>query len=995
MADTPEKSEDALLKDIAARLRQKNITKSLTSDLDETAGILKSQKGRLAELHELANRIKKDSTSSVKVVDAAEKNLKDEKKRLEQLQKDLEANDKFKQGINAQVAKSRTRTEQANAKSDDLSQKTATLSAAGKNLNIDNGGALDKIVQALAAGMAKAVTDMRALGLPAKEFAAKTLAVLDKYKDGIATDPALNLKGDKNAAKAKAAILDILGQHMASVVTAGELSPTKLLGSALKGGLKQGIANTVKGLPGMATMDKLASVMGLKPVSERINEKLGGKKGSLDQKLTKERGAGVANVQDDATDTIASALGSRTGQDIANESLAGAKPIGDSPVSVRGGRGMSAGSAGSFAEDTSGALGSNDALGYLKNIEQVLHELWQLGDDAAKRDIEAAQDANEARGEKNTDAAAAAANAPVPVGNAPVAVGEGGDKGGGGGAGAGIGGFVGGLGGGVISGFMKAVGSAASVAGQFVVAMAGFGAGLAAFFIIMAGAAKIIQAFGGGEAIQSLLTNVANGLGELGKIDGLNLIAVGLGMVSVGAGLVALTGGSILTGLGSLLTLGDPLGDTARSLLPYEDIDGKNLIAVGEGMVVLAAGMLAISASKVVSGLGNLFSGALGFFTGDNKKPSIIGYLKQFEEIDSTKLRAAAHAVSILGKGLLDMASGLENLAKITPEQMGSVIDLTQRAQSLPGGGGGGAVAAPAAGSSEFTTSSESVRATLSGDADGKLAAMLKGSFDRQPAGGGGGAQPAGAVSAGALKFTSKSGSEQSFQALTPGFKTRVIAAATEYHAKTGKAIQINSAKRDPNDQQRLWDESVKAGRPGRGPGGMAIAKPGRSRHEKGSAVDIQNFKDPIAVAAMNRQGLSQGVPGDPVHFQLGTGSPQENADQAPVAVNASGTGSPSAPSSLGGSLTASNMGASGTSSPSAPSPQAGPAAATRDAGAVSAGTAGLASAGAAAPMMVANIGGPPAPAAPSVTMMMPIPIPIRPRTEDMVLRAIQSVNYV
>jgi hypothetical protein len=45
--------------------------------------------------------------------------------------------------------------------------------------------------------------------------------------------------------------------------------------------------------------------------------------------------------------------------------------------------------------------------------------------------------------------------------------------------------------------------------------------------------------------------------------------------------------------------------------------------------------------------------------------------------------------------------------------------------------------------------------------------------------------------------------------------------------------------------------------------------------------------------------------------------------------------------------------------------------------------------------MIVANIGGPPAPAAPSVTMMMPIPIPIRPRTEDMVLRAIQSVNYV
>ena len=66
----------------------------------------------------------------------------------------------------------------------------------------------------------------------------------------------------------------------------------------------------------------------------------------------------------------------------------------------------------------------------------------------------------------------------------------------------------------------------------------------------------------------------------------------------------------------------------------------------------------------------------------------------------------------------------------------------------------------------------------------------------------------------------------------------------------------------------------------------------------------------------------------------------------------------------------------------------------TRNAGAVSAGTAGLASAGAAAPTNVI-IGGSPAPAAPSVTMMMPIPIPIRPRTEDMVLRAIQSVNYI
>jgi hypothetical protein len=52
----------------------------------------------------------------------------------------------------------------------------------------------------------------------------------------------------------------------------------------------------------------------------------------------------------------------------------------------------------------------------------------------------------------------------------------------------------------------------------------------------------------------------------------------------------------------------------------------------------------------------------------------------------------------------------------------------------------------------------------------------------------------------------------------------------------------------------------------------MAVAKPGRSPHEHGLAVDIQNYNDPAAVAAMNRQGLKQKVPGDPVHFSFGDG---------------------------------------------------------------------------------------------------------------------------
>jgi hypothetical protein len=118
------------------------------------------------------------------------------------------------------------------------------------------------------------------------------------------------------------------------------------------------------------------------------------------------------------------------------------------------------------------------------------------------------------------------------------------------------------------------------------------------------------------------------------------------------------------------------------------------------------------------------------------------------------------------------------------------------------------------------------------------------------------------------LIFGSKTGSKGNFDALNAGLKTRVIAAAQEFNSMTGGKIVINSAKRDPEDQQRLWDETVKAGRPGIGPTGKTVGKPGTSKHERGLAVDIQNYEDPAAVAAMNKQGLFQTVmPKDPVHF--------------------------------------------------------------------------------------------------------------------------------
>ena len=120
------------------------------------------------------------------------------------------------------------------------------------------------------------------------------------------------------------------------------------------------------------------------------------------------------------------------------------------------------------------------------------------------------------------------------------------------------------------------------------------------------------------------------------------------------------------------------------------------------------------------------------------------------------------------------------------------------------------------------------------------------------------------------LKFTGNSGSQSNFNSLNEQLKQAVIQAGAEYNSVTGKNLIINSAKRDSADQQRLWDETVAAGRPGIGPSGMAVGRPGMSLHERGLAVDIQQGKnDQVAIAALNKQNLYQKVANDPVHFQF------------------------------------------------------------------------------------------------------------------------------
>lgn len=122
------------------------------------------------------------------------------------------------------------------------------------------------------------------------------------------------------------------------------------------------------------------------------------------------------------------------------------------------------------------------------------------------------------------------------------------------------------------------------------------------------------------------------------------------------------------------------------------------------------------------------------------------------------------------------------------------------------------------------------------------------------------------------LAFGSGSGSKSNFEGLDQSIQDKVVAAGAEFNEASGgkDKLKINSANRDTKVQEKLYKETEDAGRPGIGPTGMLVAKPGTSKHEHGLAVDIQNYKDPKALEALRKQGLVRPYPDkDPVHFEV------------------------------------------------------------------------------------------------------------------------------
>jgi hypothetical protein len=205
---------------------------------------------------------------------------------------------------------------------------------------------------------------------------------------------------------------------------------------------------------------------------------------------------------------------------------------------------------------------------------------------------------------------------------------------------------------------------------------------------------------------------------------------------------------------------------------------------------------------------------------------------KQAKE-DAIKLTKASETqevtLSTLNKTLLATNTALKDLTgSITNMSSGTKSPTTVAGAGVKApsaGGGGGGINVPTGVPASFKAVGSSAAIAGGIGLTGDMPKSSKPS-PQPPEEGGPGSMAKAVDLAKIMKFGTNSGTQQNFEALDSTFKDAVIAAATEYNSVTGNKLTINSAKRDPADQQRIWDESVAAGREGRTASGMPIGKP-------------------------------------------------------------------------------------------------------------------------------------------------------------------------
>ena len=147
------------------------------------------------------------------------------------------------------------------------------------------------------------------------------------------------------------------------------------------------------------------------------------------------------------------------------------------------------------------------------------------------------------------------------------------------------------------------------------------------------------------------------------------------------------------------------------------------------------------------------------------------------------------------------------------------------------------------------------------------------------------------ALEADITKYVNLKDSSIDLAGMDPAVKKRLAAVAYEYFNNTGKKIQINSAFRDPKEQAELF---AKYGSP-------RAARPGKSKHEVGLAVDM-NSADANKATSMglfDKYGFQRPIASEPWHVEAkeARNSVADNPTNPGQAVLVSNGGKPTIPS--------------------------------------------------------------------------------------------------
>jgi hypothetical protein len=234
--------------------------------------------------------------------------------------------------------------------------------------------------------------------------------------------------------------------------------------------------------------------------------------------------------------------------------------------------------------------------------------------------------------------------------------------------GGGIGGMRGLLGGGAAAaGALKqdAGGRWRDAAGRFAKApaeggggggIAGMGEGLGKGLGSMgAGFGKLLQSVGtgGGKLIEGLMKGIAAGIGAFKNPQ----ILLGAGILSAS---IAIIGAGIA---GATWLLGKALPTLAAGLKSFSDLDGSNLIKVGEGLGAIGLGLGVFGTGSVVAGIGN-FVGKLFSLGGSGPIDQVIELSKHGDDIKTA------------GSAMKALADGFKGFANITKKDMEGVNDF-------------------------------------------------------------------------------------------------------------------------------------------------------------------------------------------------------------------------------------------------------------------------------------------------------------------------------